>query len=195
MNNTQAGNQSINASINNIGTASNPCSANINNVGTASNPYGVSIGDYISTTTATDATTGVITISPGKWVTDKYYEEQYKAINKIIDWLIAEHEGQLGANHTCNWSNCIGGFEIKAYFSESTVINSTYALSIQVKPITEPGKILISKDIYFSTDNAVYEWFKEHDIYKLFSLLENDLKTYYTSYRNLITSIDLELNL
>ena len=154
MNNTQVGNQPINTSINNIGTASNP--------------YGVSIGDYITTTTAADATNGVITISPGKWVTDKYYEEQYKAINKIIDLLVTEYKGQLGLNPTCIWSNCIGGFEIKAYFSESSVINSMYALSIQVKPVTESGKTLISKDIYFSSDTAVYDWFKEHDIYKLF---------------------------
>lgn len=161
------------------------------NAPSISNGYAINASDLAITAD----NVGTISLAPGKWVTDAYQEERYKAINEILTWLTKEQRGQLGPCHTCVWSKCIGGFEAKANFMESSVVNSMYALSIQIKPTNEPGKSFISKDIYFSSDTAVYDWFKEHDIYKLFSALENDIKTYYTSYRNLITTLDLELNL
>lgn len=78
---------------------------------------------------------------------------------------------------------------------DSQVINSLYDLYIQVKSVTESGRTPVSKHIFFSTDNAAYDWFKQHDIHKLIDSLEESVKEYFKSYSNLNTVIDLELSL
>ena len=160
-------------------------SLSTNTAGTASNTAVISTSDVIA-----GDTIGTIRV-----ITDKYEEERFKNVEKLIDWLKANTKAEMGKYHTGCWSKIISGFEIKAEFGESAVVNSKYVLSLYVKSATEPGKDLIRKAIYFSTDESVYEWFKSHDINKLIDAAENNIRDYYKAYCNLNTVFDLELSL
>lgn len=154
-------------------------------IGTASNTGVINTSDVID-----GSTIGTIRV-----ITDKYEEERFKNVEKLLDWMKANTKAEMGKYHTCCWSKIISGFEIKAEFGESAVVNTKYVLSLYVKSATEPGKDLIRKAIYFSTDESVYEWFKSHDIDKLIDAAENNIRDYYKAYCNLNTVFDLELSL
>lgn len=158
-----------------------------NTAGTASNKAVINTSDVIGVDGNTLGTIRVIT--------DKYEEERFKNVEKLLDWMKTNTKAEMGKYHTGCWSKIISGFEIKAEFGESAVVNTKYVLSLYVKSATEPGKDLIRKAIYFSTDESVYEWFKSHDIDKLIDASENNIRDYYKAYCNLNTVFDLELSL
>ena len=142
--------------------------------------------------------TSVISLDDGtpvKLYVDRFQKAHHEALEKIIDWLVETQKAELAKGYMCSWSRIVCGFEIRISFMDSSVINCSYDLYIEIKSITEPGRTPVSKHIFFSTDNAVYDWFKQHDIQKLIDRLEESVKEYFKAYSNLNTVIDLELTL
>lgn len=133
--------------------------------------------------------------TPVKLYVDKFQKAHHEALEKITDWLVETQKAERTKGFICSWSKVVCGFEISINFMDSSVINSLYDLYIQVKSVTESGRTPVSKHIFFSTDNAAYDWFKQHDIHKLIDSLEESVKEYFKAYSNLNTVIDLELNL
>ena len=133
--------------------------------------------------------------TPVKLYVDKFQKEHHEALEKITDWLVETQKAERTKGFICSWSKVVCGFEISINFMDSSVINSLYDLYIQVKSVTESGRTPVSKHIFFSTDNAAYDWFKQHDIHKLIDSLEESVKEYFKAYSNLNTVIDLELSL
>lgn len=130
-----------------------------------------------------------------KLYVDEFQKAHHEALEKITDWLVETQKAERTKGFICSWSKVVCGFEISINFMDSPVINSLYDLYIQVKSVTESGRTPVSKHIYFSTDNAAYDWFKQHDIHKLIDSLDESVKEYFKAYSNLNTVIDLELNL
>lgn len=130
-----------------------------------------------------------------KLYVDKFQKAHHEALEKITDWLVETQKAELAKGFICSWSKVVCGFEISINFMDSQVINTLYDLYIQVKSVTESGRTPVSKHIFFSTDNAAYDWFKQHDIHKLIDSLEESVKEYFKAYSNLNTVIDLELSL
>lgn len=133
--------------------------------------------------------------TPVKLYVDRFQKAHHEALEKIIDWLVETQKAELTKGYTCSWSRIVCGFEIRISLMDSCVINCSYDLYIEIKSITDAGKTPVSKHIFFSTDNAVYDWFKQHDIQKLIDRLEESVKEYFRAYSNLNTVIDLELTL
>ena len=133
--------------------------------------------------------------TPVKLYVDEFQKAHHEALEKITDWLVETQKAERTKGFICSWSKVVCGFEISINFMDSSVINSLYDLYIQVKSVTESGRTPVSKHIYFSTDNAAYDWFKQHDIHKLIDSLDESVKEYFKAYSNLNTVIDLELNL
>lgn len=133
--------------------------------------------------------------TPVKLYVDRFQKAHHESLEKITDWLIETQKAELTKGFICSWSKVVCGFEISINFMDSSVINSLYDLYIQVKSVTEAGRTPVMKHIYFSTDSAVYDWFKQHDIHKLIDSLEESVKEYFKAYSNLNTVIDLELSL
>ena len=133
--------------------------------------------------------------TPVKLYVDKFQKAHHEALEKITDWLVETQKAERTKGFICSWSKVVCGFEISINFMDSSVINSLYDLYIQVKSVTESGRTRVSKHIFFSTDNAVYDWFKQHDINTLIDRLEESVKEYFKAYSNLNTVIDLELSL
>lgn len=133
--------------------------------------------------------------TPVKLYVDSFQKAHHEALEKIIDWLVETQKAELAKGYMCSWSRIVCGFEISISFMDSCVINSLYDLYIEIKSVTETGRTLVSKHIFFSTDNAVYDWFKQHDIHKLIDSLEESVREYFKAYCNLNTVIDLELSL
>lgn len=133
--------------------------------------------------------------TPVKLYVDRFQKAHHEALEKITDWLVETQKAELAKGFICSWSKIVCGFEISINFMDSAVINSLYDLYIQVKSVTDAGRTPVSKHIFFSTDNAVYDWFKQHDIHKLIDSLEESVKEYFKAYSNLNTVIDLELSL
>ena len=133
--------------------------------------------------------------TPVKLYVDRFQKAHHEALEKIIDWLVETQKAECTKGFSCSWSKIVCGFEISISFMDSPVINSLYDLYIEIKSVTESGRTPVSKHIFFSTDNAVYDWFKQHDIHKLIDSLEESVKEYFKAYSNLNTVIDLELSL
>ena len=133
--------------------------------------------------------------TPVKLYVDKFQKAHHEALEKITDWLVETQKAERAKGFICSWSKVVCGFEISINFMDSSIINSLYDLYIQVKSVTDTGRTPVMKHIYFSTDNAAYDWFKQHDINKLIDSLEESVKEYFKAYSNLNTVIDLELNL
>lgn len=133
--------------------------------------------------------------TPVKLYVDRFQKAHYEALEKITDWLVETQKAELAKGYMCSWSRIVCGFEIRISFMDSCVINSSYDLHIEIKSVTETGRIPVSKHIFFSTDSAVYDWFKQHDIHTLIDRLEESVKEYFKVYSNLNTVIDLELSL
>lgn len=133
--------------------------------------------------------------TPVKLYVDRFQKAHHEAMEKISDWLVETQKAECTKGFSCSWSKIVCGFEISISFMDSPVINSSYDLYIQIKSVTDPGKTPVTKHIYFSTDSAVYDWFKQHDIHKLLDSLEESVKEYFKAYSNLNTVIDLELTL
>ena len=133
--------------------------------------------------------------TPVKLYVDKFQKAHHEALEKITDWLVETQKAERTKGFICSWSKVVCGFEISINFMDSSVINSLYDLYIQVKSVTESGRTPVSKHIFFSTDNAAYDWFKQHDIHKLIDSLEESVKEYFKAYSNLNTVIYLELSL
>lgn len=172
-------------------------------VATASNGTGaaVSLPTLVGGSSASSITidsSSVISLDDGtpvKLYVDKFQKAHYEALEKIADWLVETQKAELAKGYMCSWSRIVCGFEIRISFMDSVVINSSYDLHIEIKSVTETGRTPVSKHIFFSTDSAVYDWFKQHDIHKLIDRLEESVKEYFKAYSNLNTVIDLELNL
>lgn len=140
----------------------------------------------------------VISLDDGtavKLYVDKFQKAHRESMEKISDWLVETQKAECTRGFSCGWSRIVCGFEISANFMDSPVINCSYDLYIQIKSVTEPGRTPVMKHIYFSTESAVYDWFKQHDINKLIDRLEESVKEYFKAYSNLNTVIDLELSL
>ena len=133
--------------------------------------------------------------TPVKLYVDRYQKEHHEALEKISDWLVETQKAERTKGFICSWSKIVCGFEISVNFMDSSLLNCSYDLYIQIKSVTEPGRTPVMKHIYFSTDSAVYDWFKQHDIHKLIDNLEESVKEYFKAYSNLNTVIDLELSL
>jgi hypothetical protein len=133
--------------------------------------------------------------TPVKLYVDRFQKAHHEALEKITDWLVETQKAELAKGYMCSWSKIVCGFEIRISFMDSGMINSAYDLYIEIKSVTESGRTPVSKHIFFSTDNAVYDWFKQHDIHKLIDSLEESVKEYFKAYSNLNTVIDLELSL
>lgn len=133
--------------------------------------------------------------TPVKLYVDRFQKAHYEALEKIVDWLVETQKAELAKGYMCSWSRIVCGFEISISFMDSGMINSAYDLYIEIKSVTESGRTPVSKHIFFSTDSAVYDWFKQHDIHTLIDRLEESVKEYFKAYSNLNTVIDLELNL
>ena len=133
--------------------------------------------------------------TPVKLYVDRFQKAHHEALEKITDWLVETQKAELAKGYMCSWSRIVCGFEIRISFMDSGMINSAYDLYIEIKSVTDAGRTPVSKHIFFSTDNAVYDWFKQHDINKLIDRLEESVKEYFKAYSNLNTVIDLELNL
>ena len=133
--------------------------------------------------------------TPVKLYVDRFQKAHHEALEKITDWLVETQKAELAKGCICSWSRIVCGFEISISFMDSGMINSVYDLYIEIKSVTESGRTLVSKHIFFSTDSAVYDWFKQHDIHKLIDRLEESVKEYFKAYSNLNTVIDLELSL
>lgn len=130
-----------------------------------------------------------------KLYVNRFQKAHHEALKKITDWLIETQKAELAKGYMCSWSRIVCGFEIRISFMDSGMINSSYDLYIEIKSVTESGRTPVSKHIFFSTDSAVYDWFKQHNIRKLIDSLEESVKEYFKAYSNLNTVIDLELNL
>ena len=140
----------------------------------------------------------VITLDDGtpvKLYVDRFKKAHHEALEKITDWLVETQKAEPTKGYICCWSRIVCGFEIRISFMDSGMINCSYDLYIEIKSVTEAGRTPVSKHIFFSTDNAVYDWFKQHDIHKLIDRLEESVKEYFKAYSNLNTVIDLELSL
>ena len=140
----------------------------------------------------------VITLDDGtpvKLYVDRFQKAHHEALEKITDWLVETQKAELAKGYMCSWSRIVCGFEIRLSFMDSGMINSAYDLYIEIKSVTDAGRTPVSKHIFFSTDNAVYDWFKQHDINKLIDSLEESVREYFKAYSNLNTVIDLELSL
>lgn len=151
-----------------------------------------------STSTITIDSSSVISLDDGtpvKLYVDRFQKAHHEALEKIADWLVETQKTELAKGYICRWSRIVCGFEISISFMDSGMINSAYDLYIEIKSVTESGRTPVSKHIFFSTDNAVYDWFKQHDIHKLIDSLEESVKEYFKAYSNLNTVIDLELSL
>lgn len=133
--------------------------------------------------------------TPVKLYVDRFQKAHHEALEKITDWLVETQKAELAKGYMCSWSRIVCGFEIRIRFMDSSVINCLYDLYIEIKSVTDAGRTPVSKHIFFSTDNAVYDWFKQHDINKLIDSLEESVKEYFKAYSNLNTVIDLELSL
>ena len=163
-------------------------SNNTNNLTVATTSNGT-----IATVATTSNGTGVAVSLPT--YIDRFQKAHHEALEKITDWLVETQKAELAKGYICSWSRIVCGFEISISFMDSGMINSAYDLYIEIKSVTESGRTPVSKHIFFSTDNAVYDWFKQHDIHKLIDSLEESVKEYFKAYCNLNTVIDLELSL
>lgn len=171
-------------------------------VATASN----NIGSTVALPTFIDPAVSSISIDPSSLISaddgtsvklyvDKFQKAHRESMEKISDWLVETQKAECTRGFSCGWSRIVCGFEISANFMDSPVINCSYDLYIQIKCVTDPGRTPVMKHIYFSTESAVYDWFKQHDIHKLIDSLEESVKEYFKAYSNLNTVIDLELSL